>query len=325
MTTYLYGAYGTGNLGDDALLKSALEEYGETDSVVVSYGKPFLEKPVTWVEHFQFIKQPECFMNRGDRLIFAGGGLFWAASHTEDMANTAEVAKKLGCEVRIDRIGAQGVHSNISAAKRLFDLCDYVSVRDKESVEILISLGITDKAIAKNDFVFTLKDFPRTPYFTDGKIRIGINHSATPFYSDESHRTRTLTIYNKIVNNFPDIEFCYIPHTRHFNVMCQNDIINGEYFWKVTQGRIVSLPFPASVEQLLMYYASMSAVIGWRYHLLVIGQLYNLPCAFLGQLGGHKYGAFSKEKKLPQINFDAPVNEIVSSASRFIRGAINVQ
>jgi polysaccharide pyruvyl transferase WcaK-like protein len=319
MKTFLYGAYGTGNLGDDALLKSALNLYKDEQPKVVSYGKPLLSDEIPWIDHFEFIKNPENFLKKGNKLIFGGGGLFWTASHGDVMAQLAIKASELGCEVAIDRIGVQGVHSNIEAAKILFRLSKQSTVRDQASVDILKQLGITENVVARGDLVSFLENVSTSSHFKDAKFRVGINHSATPFFYDESHRNKTLEIYKKVATAFPDIDFYYLPHTRHFNVICQNDVIFGEYFWKATRGKITPLHFPSTVEELFKYYRGMSCVIGWRYHLLVIADLLKIPAAYLGQPGAHKYGAFAKENNLPQINFNLPVDTIVASASRFIQ------
>lgn len=319
MTTYLYGAYGTGNLGDDALLKSALECYGKQDTYAICYRKPMLEAPVDWIEHFEFVGNPNKYLKRGDRLIFAGGGLFWAFSHADVMANLATYASRLGCLILVDRIGTQGVNCNIEAARALFELCEEISVRDQASARILKDLQITDRAIVKNDLVLYLKDIPIPKSSLVDVTKIGINHSVSPFFFDPKHRDKTLHIYSRILDLVPEVQFYYIPHTRHFNVMCENDIITGEYFWKASNGRIESLPYPKSVEEWLKQYNELSGVMGWRFHMQVIATLLGKPAAHLGQLGGHKYGAFASENGLPQINFDAPIEAIIASAVRYVR------
>ena len=262
MKTFLYGAYGTGNLGDDALLKSALECYGTRDTIAICYKKPFLEQEVNWIEHFDFNKNPEKYLNKGDELIYAGGGLFWTSSHADDMLHKAQAANKKSCKIVVDRIGAQGVHCNLEAAKSLFDLCESISFRDKASVDLVRQLGLTEIGIAKCDLAMSINNLPIDSYFETESFKIGINHSATPFFYNKEHQEKTLHIYNEITNHCPDVEFYHIPHTRHFNVISQNDVINGEYFWKFSGGRIESIPFPNTVEELLSIYGSINGFIG---------------------------------------------------------------
>lgn len=315
--TIIYGAYGAGNLGDDAILLSAMAQHAGETIEVVSYGPPKIAFPPPYIEHFEFIKNPPAYIFAGDTLIFAGGGLFWAASHGDDMRNLAKYARSVGADVRIERLGAQGVHSNLEAATELMGLSSFISVRDENSVALLKRLGVSDRAVAEPDFVLELKN-PKPPRDPNSPFRIGLSHSATPFYHDEAHRDKTLAIYKHIVDRHPLMEFVYLPHTRHFNVMAQNDIIVGEHFWKVTGGRVVNPNFPQTVEELLAIYATIDAAIGWRYHMLVMAKITGVPSAFLGQMGEHKYGAFARENNVPQIDFDKPVAEIVASATRFL-------
>lgn len=319
MTKFLYGAYGTGNLGDDLLLKSALEIHGK-DAVVVSYGTPFLREIPNWVGHDPFIENPLEYLKPGDSLIYAGGGLFWAASHADVMLNCAKAARSIDCDVSIERIGAQGYHMNPEAVQQLMALCSSITVRDEHSVQLLKEAGMTDRAVYNPDFALVLKDAP--PRNKAPRCTVGINHSATPFFHDEAHRRKTLEIYSRLVAANPDVDFVYIPHTRHFRVMSQNDIVYGEYFWNATGGRIKNPPFPATVEDFLELYAMMWGTIGWRYHLLATSVRMGIPTAFLGQLGGHKYGAIAREHKLPQINFDLSIPEILGSANRFVKSLL---
>lgn len=318
MTTYLYGAYGTGNLGDDILLKSAYAIHGD-EAVAVCYGAPFLKNPPKWVPHDDFIAQPEAFLKAGDRLIFAGGGLFWAASHAEDMRKIALAAHKLGCDVAIERIGAQGVHMNTEAATEMMSVCSSISVRDVHSVELLKSLNVTSAAVYEPDFALVLDMPARKP---SAVPLFGINHSATPFFHDDQHRRKALHCYQVLAERATDVNFTYVPHTRHFRVLAQNDVIYGEYFWNATGGRVANPPFPNTVEDLLELYATLWGVIGWRYHLLATATRFGIPGAFFGQVGGHKYGAFAREHKLPQINFDLETREIIPSLERFVHRVV---
>lgn len=317
MNVYLYGAYGTGNLGDDVLLKAALERYPR--SRVVSYGQPFLRTKIDYIDHFDFLADPLGYLRSGDELIFAGGGLFWAFSHAEDMRTLAKASVAAGAVPRVERIGAQGVHCNIEAATEMMSLSKSISVRDIESVRLLEDLGVTDRAFYEPDFALMLRDIPARNQRRKGSIRIGLNHSATPFFSDQEHRAKALSIYEKLATSFRgEVEFVYVPHTRHYRVLAQNDVVYGEYFWNASNGLITALPFPETVEDLLEVYAGLDAVIGWRYHLIALATRFGLAAAVLAQKGGHKYGAFAKQHSLPHIDFDLDITQIVESGKRFV-------
>ncbi|KAA8607351.1 polysaccharide pyruvyl transferase family protein [Salipiger aestuarii] len=315
MTVFLYGAYGTGNLGDDILLKSALESH-PGDTRVIAYGRPFLKHPQDWIDHDAFIADPKAWLSQGDRLIFAGGGLFWAASHADVMRNCARAAREVGADVSIERIGSQGYHMNEEAVKELMSLSSSITVRDEHSAQILREAGMTDRARYEPDFALVMQDVPALA--PSERCSIGFNHSATPFFHDPEHRKKALHIYGQLALQNPDVDFFHIPHTRHFRVMSQNDVVFGEYFWNASGGRIENVRFPDTVEELLGVYARMWGTMGWRYHLLATSLRMGIPTAFLGQMGGHKYGAISREHNLPQIDFDLTTGAIIGSANRFI-------
>lgn len=323
-TKLIYGAYGTGNLGDDLLLKAALQYHRSlndgTTLRVIAYGSPFLEEDgLDLIHHDDFIAHPENYVSSDSSLHFSGGGLFWAASHCDDMLKAAKQQKSVGGEVHIERIGTQGFHKNAESVKELFLLADSNSVRDKMSADLLSRYNVYDKANSLCDYVLTLDTSEYKPPALPSRPIVAINHSATTFYGDGEHRRKTLRIYKQLAQNFEGkVDFVYFPHTRHFRCIDQNDIINGEQFWCFSSGLITALPFPSTVEEALRTFSSFSGAIGWRYHLLVLAKLFGIPSAYLGQKGEHKYGAFAEENRIPIINFDLDESEILESCKRFI-------
>lgn len=320
---YIYGAYGTGNLGDDLLLKAALEYHRSLpDNAyirIVAYGPPFLEEPgLDVIDHDNFIRHPELYLSGNSSLHFSGGGLFWAASHCDDMLRVAKRQKELGGEVHIERIGTQGFHKNPDSVKQLFAISDSNTVRDKMSASLLAKYDVFSGANPSQDYVLTLDTNPYPRHEASRPI-VAINHSATVFYRDPEHRTKTLRIYKQLAQYFTGrVDFVHFPHTRHFRCIDQNDVIHGEQFWCHSGGLIKALPFPASAEDALRTFSTFSGAIGWRYHLLVLAKLFNIPSAYLGQPGEHKYGAFAQENMIPMINFDLDEKAVLGSCIRFV-------
>jgi len=325
-TKLLYGAYGTGNLGDDLLLKAALKHHRAISSdfhiKVVSYGKPYLEEEINFIDHDDFIANPAKYISAQTDLHFCGGGLFWAPTHCDDMLKVAAYQKSCGGSVHIERIGTQGFHCNPDAVKDLFLLSDSNSVRDKMSADILSENNVCDFANPSFDYVLTLNN---SIYALEkpSKPTIAINHSATVFYRDAEHRTKSLRIYKRLALSFKDqVSFVYFPQTRHFRCIDQNDIITGEQFWCFSKGLIQPIPFPTTAEEALRTFSTFSGAIGWRYHLLVLAKLFSIPSAYLGQASGSKYVAFAKENAVPMINFDLNEETILQSCKRFVQKAV---
>lgn len=322
-TKLLYGAYGTGNLGDDLLLKAALEHHRAISNdfliKVVSYGKPYLEEQIDFIDHDDFIADPANYISAQTDLHFCGGGLFWAPTHCDDMLKVAVYQKSCGGSVHIERIGTQGFHCNPDAVKDLFLLSESNSVRDKMSAEILAKNNVCNFANPSVDYVLTLD---RSNYIQKNppKPIVAINHSATVFYRDAEHRSKALRIYKRLAMSFKDqVSFVCFPHTRHFRCIDQNDIIVGEQFWCFSKGLIQPIPFPTTVEEALRTFSTFSGAIGWRYHLLVLAKLFSIPSAYLGQTSGSKYVAFAQENNLPMIDFDLDEELILQSCKRFVQ------
>ena len=324
----LYGAYGAGNLGDDLILRGALTKYQKGPKIkVICYGKPQIRDfNFEIVDVFEFRKNTEEHLKDAALLIFAGGGLFWAVSHIQEMLKIAEKARDMNVPVEIERLGSQGFHSDKVSVKSFLDIPSKISFRDKNSVDLLTRHKIIEEGRAKveKDFA-TLNNFENIGISdkvetNEDVVNVGINHGATLLHGDEVYRRIFFRILNEVIRLVgPKYRFFHIPHTRHYKVLSQNDVIFGEYFWLFTGGRVNSLPFPDSVEDLISYYKGMDCTLSWRFHMLVTSTFLNIPAACFCQDGEHKYRAFSVENKLPIINMKKSEKEIILSMVRFIK------
>lgn len=316
---FLYGAYGTGNLGDDVILKAALQTYQNHDCRIICYGKPRINERIEIIDHYDFVNDPAKYLVAGDELVFAGGGLFWADQHIEEMCRSAEVAKGIGCIVRIERVGAQGIEIAPETARKLFNTCDAITVRDPDSVALVNELGVKPTVTYQRDYAFELQG-RRTRLLRPDRIQIGLSHSAQSFFFDADHRNKAILIYYEIALRCKEIaDLVYVPHVRHYNVASENDVIYAEYFWQGSGGLITPLPMPESVEQLTEIYRSLDGMFAWRYHALALATRAGVPAAYIGELGANKYCALAQYYGLPQIDFALPVTDVVESAMRFVK------
>jgi polysaccharide pyruvyl transferase WcaK-like protein len=323
MVTFVYGAYGTGNLGDDLLLKSALQQHSDEECRVVAFAKPLLRDDIPYITNAEFIQEPGKFLGREDVIVFAGGGLFWSDEHIRIMRSIAEVASSVGCGVGVERIGVQGVNFDVEAARRFFSLASWITVRDANSVNLLRRLDITHRAAYEQDFALVM-DYSPTRNRTI-RPRVGINHSAVPFVHDEKHRLKALEIYGELSRQLENVDFVHVPHTVHFTQSDQNDLFVGEQLQEYSGGRIVPLPFPKFAEDLVDIYSGLTAAIGWRYHLNVLSTFVGIPSAVVCQDDEHKYRAFATENKIPLFDFDNEIEQLlpklIDFVSRSVRGA----
>jgi len=310
---FLYGAYGTGNLGDDLILRSVLDLYKDRPTTVVAYGAPKLEERIQFILHHEFVRSTREYVSPGDELVFAGGGLFWADVHIGEMCTCAEEVLKAGGTVRMERAGAQGVEIDPQLSKRLLSLCSRVTVRDRESVEIVNRLDPKIKCEYERDFVFELKS-EFSPLRRESKLVIGLSHSAQSFFHDAKHREKTIELYSRVAKASQSFaEFVYVPHVRHYNVISENDVIFGEYFWQGSGGLIRSLPMPENIIELVNIYRGLDGLVAWRYHALVLAVRAGIPTAYVGDIGENKYTALANEYNLRKIDFSQSVDALAGA------------
>ncbi len=315
---YLYGAYGIGNLGDDLILLGALQDYALDSVRIVCYGKPSINVDVDWISESDFKNRKEFFLKENDLLVFAGGGLFWADVHIYEMLDLARCAKKVGAKVYLQKVGFQGLHLAPDAVKELCNIADAITVRDFDSICLARNWFIDSNITHSPDFVFSLKEYvdKKRKTIQEKKLevrpKIGINHSNVNFYHVKEHRDRALDLYAQVINNYHEkIDFVYIPQVRHKNVIAQNDILYGEYFWQKTKGAIGTLSFPKNVDDLLNIYCELDAIIAWRYHSLVLGNVLDIPTLLFADMNRDKYQSFAKENAIPHIDFNLNDNQIL--------------
>lgn len=322
----LYGAYGAGNLGDDLILKAALERHWKpaeregTSVKVVCYGPPRVKDHPPIVLQRVALQAPDNLFGADTSLHFCGGGLFWTAEHCDEMLYLAQSQKSAGGSVFVERIGVQGFHCNPESVRRLLELSDRVSVRDKNSADLLIRYQIYDRAVVEQDFVLDLAVQQRTADVEVGAPIVAINHAPTLFYSDPCHRQKVIRLYTALARACGSaVRFVYLPMVRHYRCIEQNDVLVGEELSVGSGGLIETLPPFETVEHLLEYFPRVSAVVGWRYHLMVLAQLHHVPACFCGELDEHKYSAFAHENGMCIVDFAQEETQAVEAIRHVLR------
>jgi polysaccharide pyruvyl transferase CsaB len=164
----LSGYYGYANSGDDALLDAvikSLRRERENLSILVLSRNPhetMRDYGVFSIHRLNFFRVRR-YMKR-TRLIVYGGG-----SHMQDITSTrslvyytflVHMAKFMGLRVMLygNGIGPITKPRNIKKARRALNACDYISLRDPNSLEYVKNLGVENPNIALSiDPVFSLE------------------------------------------------------------------------------------------------------------------------------------------------------------------------
>jgi polysaccharide pyruvyl transferase WcaK-like protein len=133
---FAVGAWGVGNVGDDAIAFGMRAVFGETIRLIGGSTTPGVA-PTLYIADALACCMP------GDVWVFGGGGTV-----TDDdilrkhFLPLAREAKKRGCSVRISRMGfeqAEAVDHDL--LKELFGHCYHITVRSPWSVEFVQGLG----------------------------------------------------------------------------------------------------------------------------------------------------------------------------------------
>lgn len=321
----LYGAYGAGNLGDDLILKAALERHWkpadgqETSTRVVCYGPPRVKVLPPLILQRAALQDPDRLFGPDTSLHFCGGGLFWTAEHCDEMLHLAKSQTRAGGHVFVERIGTQGFHCAPDTVRELLGLASRVSVRDKNSADLLVRYGIYDKAIVEHDYVLCLTARRHRDDVPAGPPIVAINHSPTLFYSNPAHRAKVIRLYTSLARACgSSVRFVYLPMVRHYRCIEQNDVVVGEELSVGSGGLIETLSPFETVEDLLDYFPRLSAVIGWRYHLMVLAHLHRIPGCFVGEFDEHKYAAFAKENDMGLVDFNQDESHAIAALRDFL-------
>lgn len=166
----LSGYYGFDNSGDDALLKAVIDnvrkEKPDTKILVLSK-KPketMEEHNVYSINRYDFFAIIQ-YLKRARLFVYGGGSLIQDITSTQSLIYYTfllKFAKHYGLKLMVygNGIGPITKKHNISRAKKALSICDYISLREPESLEEVKRLGVNlDKVSVKLsvDPVFTIE------------------------------------------------------------------------------------------------------------------------------------------------------------------------
>ena len=164
----LSGYYGYANSGDDALLdaviKALRKERNDLSILVLSRNpqETMRDYGVFSIHRLNFFRVRR-YMKK-TRLIVYGGG-----SHMQDNTSTRSLvyytflihmAKFMGMRVMLygNGIGPLSKARNVQKARRALNICDYISLRDPESLAYIKTIGVKNQNVALSiDPVFSLE------------------------------------------------------------------------------------------------------------------------------------------------------------------------
>ena len=316
---YAFGAYGTNNLGDDAIFEGMCQKLGPVKQIYIN--KPSVPSSVWYAD---LLLGNESFDPGAEELIIGGGGLFHCKDAIIDYIRMTDLAIQSGMSVSIQGLGTEGMTSEYEEeVKLLCKRCQFVSVRSRQSQRILQRLGII--STVHKDFAYNLKSDASTNIalveFDNDLPIIGL---VTGGNADGEAIKKIAEVINLCTIDEISCNFLHIPHSKSYTNSFNNDCVTGEILWSSVEiyhsnreNQYKTFRFVKSPQELLSVYIQLDAVIGARYHSFIFSEITNKP--MLGLVSGSKSKAYFEERpELNNIDFDLSVEEILYAVRQLI-------
>ena len=314
---YAFGAYGTNNLGDEAIYEGLCQEIGPAIQIYVNKSSVPLS-----IWYADLLKGKISFDPDAEELIIGGGGLFHSKNAIIDYIRMADLAIKNHMKVSIQGVGVEGINNSFQEdARELCKRCYFISVRSKQSQLLLESLGF--KSTVRKDFAYNIQseESVMIPEFENKLPIIGF---ITGGCGDELAISKLSQIIRKFTVGEDLCNFIHIPHSKSFVNYTNNDVVTGELLWSNIdiyhanrENSFKTYRFLNNPRQLLSLYQQLDGVIGARYHSFIFSEMAGKP--LLGLVSGRKAKSYFEDRPQIQcIDFDKDINEIITKVKMFI-------
>jgi polysaccharide pyruvyl transferase WcaK-like protein len=319
--TLIVGAFGTGNLGDDAILEGLLtklkNEGRSKDDVVVFSRNPIQTEILSNVA----AKRKNLFdIILCDEIIIGGGQLLqeggWMAPKYSVLSL---IAKLLGKHVTFFAVGVSPIKSRIvKALVRLsLNIADEISVRDLDSRYLLRNFGVTKKILITKDSAFYIEPISNedaTHLLAERNIKIN-GRKILVAITSQHFRAQELKknphdFLNELIGNllrkYNDVYFLFIPFTNHIDSRLDNDIIYGRWLEnKLNSKRFKVLDGKYTPQEILGIISLFDYVISTRLHPLIFA--FKVNVLGIGIDVFEKVRSFCSEYGLPIIHINEPI------------------
>jgi polysaccharide pyruvyl transferase WcaK-like protein len=274
------GAYGYGNVGDEAILSGLLTRL--TGHAVTVVSRSPVETAASHGVRAIGIRQSVGALLRHRTLIIGGGGLFG-----RDMGRIGRLLPIFGLlAVALRRnlvIEGVDVDDRRSPSARLLipllmRAASRVSVRDRASAAILTGWGASPSVLPD------LSSWMEPADAQEGRValeRAGVDFER-PLVGlaltavNRPLADRVLEAVEAAMRELPDAQFCFVPMSRQPSVPQHDDLNLGrELAARCPELLILDATLPPAV--MLSAFAPMSAVVGMRYHAMLFAERAGVP------------------------------------------------
>lgn len=273
------GAYGYGNVGDEAILAGLLSRLDRRAVTVVS-GKPAETAALHDVRAIGLVRALPALLTHAS-LVIGGGGVFG-----RDMGRIGRLLPVFGLLARLlrRRVIVAGVdldrRLSISAGvlvPALLRACEAVSVRDRDSAAIArgwgvaaevvpdLSSGMTPAAADAGRQALTHIGLdPHRPIV--GLALTGVRAALAEDVLEAATRT---------IHALPDVQFAFVPMSRHPRAAAHDDIHLARRLAQRAPLHILEEPLPP--DAMLAVFGQLTAVVAMRYHAMLFAARCGTP------------------------------------------------
>jgi polysaccharide pyruvyl transferase CsaB len=317
-SVFLSGYYGFGNLGDELILKNIaalFKEVGVSSIYAVSGNLEYSRAKHPGIEFISRDDYPAIvdIVKRVDLVALGGGGLFQDYNRLET-ANLFE-SPKMGVHSYINvplvariyekpvaylfqGIGPLYSEDSRNFTKYAYSLCNYISVRDKDSARLLEEIGIRDVVLSADPTFLYPVEHVKTKR---GKQTIGISLRQ---WVDKSVEDRIASAVADFLNRISgDYDFYFISFQDHDDQNTDSAIyerirsnLKREGNFALIRSKDYSLE---GIEKLV---ADLDLLIGMRLHSIVLAMKYGIP--FLALPYWNKVEALLAETGLDDLSIN---------------------
>lgn len=306
------GSYGGLNLGDEAILKSIIEqlrrELGDVEITVFSRNaedtkrRHKVERAVAVRKLSRAEIVPE--IERLDLLVFGGGGILYDAEARIYLREVL-VAKELGVPVFVFAVGAGPLKEPTvqAAVREALDGVAGITVREKSARQVLEEAGVHRDVVVTADPALLLKPepLPRNVLKHEGlegrRRIIGMSVRepgvAAPDLDERVYHALLANAADFMVDRF-DADIVFVP-MEHSVLDSQHSHAVIALMMRAQRARVLNGEYTSA--QLLALMDRFDFAVGMRLHFLMFAALRSVPFVALPYAG--KVGGFLEDLKLP--------------------------
>jgi polysaccharide pyruvyl transferase CsaB len=312
MNIGITGSYGGLNLGDEAILKSIIEQLRkEVPGVEITVFSRNAEDtkqrhkveravPVRTLSRAEIVPEIE----RLDLLVFGGGGILYDAE-ARLYLREVQVAKERGVPVFVFAIGAGPLKDPIvqTAVRETLDGVAGITVREKSARQVLEEAGVHRDVVVTADPALLLKPEPLPRNVLkheglEGKRRlVGMSvrepGAAAPDLDERVYHALLANAADFMVDRY-DADIVFVPMERSVLDSQHSHAVIAQML-RATRARVLNGEYTSA--QLLSLMDHFDFVVGMRLHFLIFAALQGVPFVALPYAG--KVGGFLEDLKLP--------------------------